>query len=76
VRWAAFWLSLGFALKWMREAWAAARARWGPKMFDVLLVGLSFALVWLAFGVLHVTTWQALLIFLFWGLIVTVVKVP
>ncbi len=82
MRWAALWLSLGFALKWTREAWAAARVKckavtegWGEALFDLLLLVASFAVVWLTFSVLHATTGQAFMILLFWSFVLVVFKV-
>ena len=44
-------------------------------MFDVLLVLLSFALVCVVFGALHLTIWQALVVFVFWSFVVLMAKV-
>jgi hypothetical protein len=43
-------------------------------VFDLVVVGLSFALVCVVFAVLHVTTWQALLVFLFWLVVILLIK--
>ncbi len=67
MRWALTWLGLGFVIKWLKER--------GEAMFDVLLVLLSFALIFVVFGTLHLTIWQALLVFLFWSFVVLMVKV-
>ena len=67
MRWALTWLGIGFAIKWLKER--------GAVMFDVLLVLLSFALVCVVFGALHLTIWQALVVFVFWSLVVLMAKV-
>lgn len=82
------WLALGFVLKWTREFidstcrcakrtyWEveAKLIDWGPRMFDFLILILSFALVWLLFGLLAVTIWKAIIVFLFWGFVVVAIK--
>lgn len=67
MRWALTWLGIGFAIKWLKER--------GEAMFDVLLVLLSFALICVAFGPLHLTIWQALVVFVFWSFVVLMTKV-
>ncbi len=43
-------------------------------MFNFLLVVTSFALIYVIFGILHVTTFQALLVLVFWFLISALAK--
>lgn len=71
LRWAVTWLSLGFILKWIRE-W---REKHGAKVYDFLTTLLSFLLIYVCFAVLHVTTWQAFIIFLFWSFVLIVPRV-
>ena len=68
--WPFAWLSLGFLAKWCREWWEKR----GSAVFDFMLVGLSFTLVCVVFAVLHLTTWQALLVFLFWLVVILLIK--
>ena len=63
------WLSLGFVLKWIRE-----NEQWRKKLFDFVLVILSFALIIILLGVVKVGGLIALLTFAFWLLVLAVVK--
>jgi hypothetical protein len=75
--WAVIWLTIGFALKWIREACQSICAwikKGAPQMFNFLLVVTSFALIYVIFGILHVTTFQALLVLVFWFLISALAK--
>jgi len=68
------WLSLGFALKWIREAFENLNKKWGNKMFDTLMITLSFALIIALVGVLK-ATWGILIIcFMFWFTVCLVIK--
>lgn len=69
--WPFAWLSLGFGIKWIREWWE----RNGKTMFDFVIVIFSFALVYLLFGVMAVTTWQAFIVLLFWLIMILMLKV-
>jgi hypothetical protein len=69
--WSFGWLGLGFLIKWIKELWEKR----GRGVFNLMLLTLSFALIYLLFGVLTVTTWQALLIFVFWLIVALIVKV-
>jgi hypothetical protein len=87
--WSVFWLSLGFLLRTLNEWCDKTKARlqptcqsikstleeWRAQMFDLMLLASSFALVYTCFMIMHVSTWQALLIFLFWSFIVVLIKV-
>lgn len=64
--WAIIWLGLGFAWKWIQERREA--------MFDTMLLLLSFGLIWMTFGALHLTIWQAMVVFLFWSALIAVIK--
>ena len=89
MRWALVWLGIGFLIKWIKECWTGIcqrlRQRWNrvvefmkeatSKWYDFSTLLLSFALVYLSFAVLHVTTWQAFLIFLFWSFIILMLRV-
>ena len=77
-RWAAIWLGIGFALKWWNERKGTFYAKikeWSEKMFDFILAGASFSLIWLVFGPLNLGWGSALLAFLFWGFVLVVLKV-
>jgi Na+/serine symporter len=76
-RWAAIWLGIGFALKWWNERKGTFYAKikeWSEKMFNLILVVASFALVWIVFGVLALTGIKALMVFVFWWLVLIVLK--
>jgi Na+/serine symporter len=76
-RWAAIWLGIGFALKWWNERKGTFYAKikeWSEKMFNLILVVASFALVWIVFGVLALTGSKALMVFVFWWLVLIVLK--
>ncbi len=64
--WAIVWLGLGFVLKWLQEH--------KKVMFDTMLLLLSFGLIWMTFGALQVTIWQAIVVYLFWSVIVAIIK--
>ena len=81
MRWALVWLGIGFLWKWFRECvqglkerWQSWKGRWGTQVFDAFLIAMSFALVYALFGVLHVTTWQAFWVFVFWSVVTIVIK--
>jgi hypothetical protein len=65
-RWAILWLGLGFLLKWFQDR--------KKTMFDMMLILLSFGLIWMTFGALHLTIWQAIVVYLFWSVIVIMIK--
>jgi hypothetical protein len=76
-RWAAIWLGIGFALKWWNERKGTFYAKikeWSEKMFNLILVIASFALVWIVFGVLALTTGKAFLALGFWWFMLIVLK--
>jgi len=68
------WLSLGFALKWIREAFENFDKKWGDKMLNVLLIVLSFALIVTLVGALKVTWGILSICFLFWFLVCLMIK--
>lgn len=76
--WPFAWLTLGFVLKWIREACTAIRAKfneWSPVVFDILLLLSSFLVLWVTFGVWHVSSGQGFLILFFWSFVLIIFKV-
>jgi hypothetical protein len=74
----AAWLAIGFAIKWSKEAVSFIIDRinkWSEKMFDVFYVSMSFALVISSFTYMNLTTWQAVIVFLFWSFVGLMMKV-
>jgi hypothetical protein len=68
------WLSLGFALKWIREAYEKFSEKWGNKMFNFIYTILSFALVIVLVGVLKVTWYMLIICLMFWVTVCALVK--
>lgn len=68
------WLSLGFALKWIREAFENFDKKWGDKMLNVLLIVLSFALIVTLVGVFKVSGGILLCCLMFWFLVCLMIK--
>jgi len=76
-RWAGIWLGIGFALKWWNERKGSFYAKikeWSEKMFDLILVAASFALIWVVFGTLALGGWKAALVLAFWSFLLVVLK--
>jgi hypothetical protein len=76
-RWAAIWLGIGFALKWWNEKKGGFYERlnkWSENMFDLIVLILSFLLIFVVFGVMHLTTWQAFIVLVFWSFVIIVIK--
>lgn len=68
------WLSLGFALKWIREAFEKFNKKWGEDMFDILLLILTFALIITLVGFMHVDGMILFLCFAMWSLACLMIK--
>ena len=68
------WLSLGFALKWIREAFENFDKKWGDKMFNIVLIILSFALVVTLAGVFKMGGGILSVCLLFWFLVCLMIK--
>ena len=64
------WLSIGF----LKKTWDETFEKWGAKLFDTFFAILSFSLVIIVFGALHLTTWQACVVFVFWLFIADAVR--
>lgn len=74
----ALWLTLGFFLKWTREAWQRFinffDKRMMTKMFDLLYTVLSFILLLVLVGYFKVTLGILFVCLLFWVTVCAMVK--